>query len=285
MKEELHIIQEGEQLGLKQETDTFTLIPTCEESCHKEDQILDSCPGGTHSLAEEQLMGSMSGKSFAVAEPNSENQLLFHSSPVDESQDHKGEKYGDSGTSKNAEPSAMQRQNKTNSDGNNADNSTMSEINCNTLKIEKSFKCDTCGIALKYMSALKRHKRTHTGEKPYFCNTCGNCFFDLSALNRHIVSIHKGVKPYACNTCGKRFSRKSHVERHKITHRREKPYPCNICEKRFCNISDQKKHIMRVHTCEKPFSCHTCEKRFSLLTDLKRHLKIHPGEKAGTSKT
>ncbi|XP_040921053.1 putative uncharacterized protein DDB_G0271606 isoform X2 [Toxotes jaculatrix] len=84
--------QEGEQLVLKQETDAFMLTPDYEGSDHTE------------------------------PEPGRDQQLLSHSSPVDESQDQTGSKHVDSGLTRNAETKTQKRQHNNRSHSNSVSN-------------------------------------------------------------------------------------------------------------------------------------------------------------------
>eukprot|EP00064_Thunnus_orientalis_P005641 superscaffoldBa00000562_g5655 len=110
-QEELYTSLEGEQLVLKQETETFMLTP-CEESDNSEDQTLDLSPDETQSAAEKEHVVIMSLKSLVVPDPNSDDQFLSHNSPIAESQDHKGGKQGDSGSTGNAEIKPQKRHQK-----------------------------------------------------------------------------------------------------------------------------------------------------------------------------
>uniref|UniRef100_A0A8D0CXA9 Zinc finger protein 449-like n=1 Tax=Sander lucioperca TaxID=283035 RepID=A0A8D0CXA9_SANLU len=67
-----------------------------------------------------------------VSEANSDHQLLSHNSHEAESQDQKGGKHGDSGSTRNAEPEPKKRQRKRRSHRNNVDNTKLSEIHPNT---------------------------------------------------------------------------------------------------------------------------------------------------------
>ncbi|XP_039978871.1 zinc finger protein 35-like isoform X2 [Xiphias gladius] len=252
-QEELCTSQEGEQLVLKQETDAFMLTPTGEESGHRE------------------------------PEPNGDRQLLSHNSPVAESQDQKGSKHVDPGSTTNAEPQQKKRRHNNKGHGNNVFNSPKTKSHCNTQTGPKSLKCDTCGKTFKYKSQLNVHLRTHTGEKPYVCNTCGKRFSQTSTLNDHL-RIHTGEKPYSCETCGKGFRTSTGLLLHMRTHTGERPYVCNTCGKGFRCSSDLLVH-MRTHTGEKPYSCKICGRAFRRNSVLKLHMSIHTEEKPYLCKT
>ncbi|XP_067456482.1 zinc finger protein OZF-like [Thunnus thynnus] len=265
---------EGEWLVLKQETETFMLTPTCDES---EDQTLDLSPDEAQSEAEEEHVVSMSVKSSVVPEPNNDDQLFSHNSHVADSQDHKRGKHGDSGSTRKAEPKLKKRPYRRKNHINNEDNSTKLKIHSNTDTGKKSLKCGTCGKSFKWNSTLHRHLRVHTGDRPYPCNTCEKRFSQPGTLKAHL-RIHTGEKPYICNTCEKRFSQVGQLKAHMTVHTGEKPYSCNTCGKRFSQLGSLNLH-MRTHTGEKPYSCNTCEKRFSQVGQLKAHMTVHTGEK------
>ncbi|XP_044233261.1 zinc finger protein 271-like isoform X2 [Thunnus albacares] len=276
-QEEPYTSLDGEQLVLKQETGTFMLTATCEESDNGEDQILDLSPVETQSAAEKEHVVSMSVKSSVVPDPNSVDQLLSHISHLAESQDHIGGKQGDSGSTRNAETKAQKRHDRSKNHTSNEDSSTTLKIHSNTYIGKRCFKCHTCGKSFKCKYNLQTHLRFHTGERPYPCNTCEKRFSQPSDLKLH-MRVHTGEKPYPCNTCGKGFCRMADLKTHMRIHTGEKPYPCNICWKRFSDRTTVKRHI-RTHTGEKPYPCNTCGKRFGRMAYLKNHIRVHTGEK------
>ncbi|XP_074480728.1 uncharacterized protein LOC141761292 [Sebastes fasciatus] len=246
IKEEQEVLctsQEGEQLVLKQETDSFMLTPTHEEADHSE------------------------------AVPNSDHQLFSHISREAESQDQRGGEHGDSGSTRDAEPKSQKKHRKSRSHSNNVKNSNLLEIHHTTNTGKQSFSCDTCGKDFKYNFKLKIHMRTHTGEKPYVCKTCGKRFSHITSLKTH-MGTHTGEKPFTCKTCGKDFKQSRDLTSHMRVHTGEKPYSCKTCEKIFTQASSLKSH-MRVHTGEKPYSCKTCGKDFGHNSSLMVHMRTH----------
>ncbi|XP_039466293.1 zinc finger protein 2 homolog isoform X1 [Oreochromis aureus] len=238
-QEELCSSQEGEQLGLKQETDTFKVTSAYEESSHSE------------------------------PEPNSE-QLFSHTSPEAESRDYEVNGHVDSRSTRNEELKKRHHSQR-------VDNAPVSVSQSRTDTKNKSVQCDVCGKTLPDKYKLIAHLRVHTGEKPYSCSTCGKRFSDSSASKKH-MRIHTGEKPYCCSTCGKRFSDSSAFKTHRRVHTGEKPYSCSTCGKKFATSSAMKTH-MRIHTGEKPYCCSMCGKKIGTLSSFKTHMRVHTGEK------
>ncbi|XP_023139581.2 zinc finger protein 37 homolog [Amphiprion ocellaris] len=183
-QEELCTSQDGEQLGLKQETDTFMLTLTHVEGNYSENQTLCLNPKDSQMAAEEK----------SVPETNSDYQLLSYKSHLAESQDHRGGKRGGSVSTENAETKPRKRHHKSN----DVRNHTMLQNFCNSPTGKKSFKCETCGKAFPFKSRLTVHLRIHTGEKSYSCNFCGKKFNARNALKVH-EKFHTGGLPRSHN--------------------------------------------------------------------------------------
>ncbi|XP_054467625.1 zinc finger protein 287-like [Anoplopoma fimbria] len=214
--------QEGEQLELKQETETFMLTPSYEESDHSEDQTLSFNPDDFLNAAEKESPVNII-KQSVVSEPTCYSQILYQNYHVAH---QKGGKHGDK-----------------------------SRNNCNTQTGKNSLECDTCGKAFKCMSKLQRHLGVHTGEKPYCCSICGKRFRQASVLHTHI-RVHTGEKPYTCKTCGKGFRWTNCLTLHMRTHSGEKPYTCKTCGRDFRSSSNLKDHL-KTHKGEHLFQCST----------------------------
>ncbi|XP_058469194.1 zinc finger protein 853-like isoform X4 [Solea solea] len=110
---------------------------------------------------------------------------------------------------------------------------------------DRPFSCETCGMCFQHSENLTRHKIIHSGEKPHVCHICEKGFARKINLKIH-TRTHTGEKPYSCETCGKGFRQCSDLTKHKRIHTGEKPHSCNICEKSFVLKKNLKNHI-RTH--------------------------------------
>ncbi|XP_058505062.1 zinc finger protein 391-like isoform X2 [Solea solea] len=222
----------------EQEADTLLLTPVKEESDHME------------------------------PEPDSDHQLLSHSSPVAQSQDQTGSHHVDSLSNSHAESRPCITK---------VENCDTSKIESETYTGKKSFKCDTCGKRFVYKSRLIIHMKVHAGEKPFSCTTCGSRFISRKDLIVH-ERIHSGERPYSCKTCGRSFALKQSLAGHERIHSGEKPYSCKTCGKDFALSQNLAVHE-RIHSGERPYSCKICGKRFIQSQSLTVHERIHSGEK------
>ncbi|XP_063317014.2 zinc finger protein 260-like [Pelmatolapia mariae] len=87
-----------------------------------------------------------------------------------------------------------------------------------------------------------------------------------------------GRKSLQCEICGKSFKKKCQIKEHYKIHTGEKPFTCKTCEKSFAQKSTLLRH-MTVHTGERLFACHLCGKTFRQRGNLMIHLRIHTGER------
>ncbi|XP_056108483.1 histone-lysine N-methyltransferase PRDM9-like isoform X1 [Rhinichthys klamathensis goyatoka] len=106
---------------------------------------------------------------------------------------------------------------------------------------KKKFNCVFCGRSFEYLSHMKKHMRTHSGEKPYVCTVCGRRFAQKIYLTTH-ERTHSGERPFTCVECGKSFSQKSSLNVHLRSHTGEKPFSCLECGKRYAYKSALKSH-------------------------------------------
>nr|XP_020514539.1 zinc finger protein 846-like isoform X1 [Labrus bergylta] len=232
--------QEGEQLVLKQETDTSMMTLTHEETDHSEEQLLNK------------------------------HQLLSHNSQDAENQDPKGSELRDSESTSKSKSQFLCK-----TCGKDFYSSHSLKFHMRKHTGERPFLCSTCGKSFCQLSVLKKHFQVHTGEKTLSCKTCGKSFRDNHDLTVH-MRTHTGEKPYTCNTCGRRFSQISHLNSHILIHTNEKPFTCRTCGRSFRRSSEMRNH-MRTHTGERPYPCSTCGKRFYRRPELNRHLQTHTG--------
>ncbi|XP_035859526.1 zinc finger protein 37 homolog isoform X11 [Sander lucioperca] len=117
----------------------------------------------------------------------------------------------------------------------------------------------------------------NTGNTSVSSSECAGSVGHKKHLQKH-SGVQTGVKPFCCSVCGKRYLLKKTLTTHMKLHSEEKCFTCSVCKASFCQPGNLVKH-MRIHTGEKPFSCSVCGKRFTQKQHLKPHLAIHTGEK------
>ncbi|XP_023942998.2 zinc finger protein 569 [Bicyclus anynana] len=179
----------------------------------------------------------------------------------------------------------------------------------------KPFTCMYCKCTFRYMTALWRHIRIHTGEEPYSCNKCKYTCSTLSSLKMH-EQTHTGEKAYECAHCAyiTRHRRnivlhtKKHEEAlpctkqntltfHSLTNTGEKKHLCKNCDCATEDVSDLVDHMQKhakkpstraklknqknvtshklTHTEEKPHLCTHCDYVTEDLNDLVVHMQEH----------
>ncbi|XP_056275232.1 zinc finger protein 235-like [Pseudoliparis swirei] len=318
-QEELCTSQEGDHLELKQETETFMVTPTHEETDHSEDMTLIFNPDDAVNLPV---------ISYVVSAPKSDHELLSHNTHEAESQDHKRGRNGDSGSTKYATPKGKKKLFQRKGPTKRQSNPTMSMIDSNTPTDKMFFQCDTCEKTFQFKSQMQRHLLMHTGEKPFSCHTCGKRFNRASSLTDH-KRIHTELRQqHVCKEmmeeeealCDQQLS----IEERSPSLDQEDPEPPQIkeeqeelctsqeeeqlelkqetetfmltpnCEEILCQRnrptkSQSNPSISKIdsntHTDKKKVKCVMCGKAFQYQSFLQRHLLIHTGEKLFTCDT
>ncbi|XP_041849367.1 zinc finger protein 699-like isoform X5 [Melanotaenia boesemani] len=257
---------EGDQLVLKQETETFIATPNNEDGDHMEPEPNSNQLFFNNSLLAERHVQEANRDVFSASVINTEQEMdstnRSHTNNKGNSSSlgNYGKNYKDKKIcGKALKEKSPVRKHDSGSTG------------------EKPFSCNECGKCFRDRKSVNVHMRIHTGEKPYSCKMCEKSFSDSSGLISH-MRTHTGEKPYACNVCGKCYRQRTKLTVHMRTHTGEKPYSCNVCGKDFKESGKLTVH-MKIHTGDRPYSCEICGKFFRLSGALTVHMRTHTGEK------
>ncbi|XP_076732786.1 uncharacterized protein LOC101465537 isoform X1 [Maylandia zebra] len=312
-QEELCSSQEGEQLGLKEETDTF-MVTAAEEGEHSEpggdeEQLLCHSSAGAESqdqrgnkdgaselphhqnvkevLQEQQFCNPERNPSLGQEEP--QGQLLledgtntFMLTATCEESDHSDSETDSEQLLSDDSPETESRDQETSKqEGLGLTEDAGSKPNKGrqgkeTYQLSLPISVSQCNETFS-ISRGKKHHMIQNNVKLYVCKICRKIFVRRYHLSMH-MRIHTGEKPYCCETCGKRFSIKRSLARHITAHTGEKPYCCETCGKSFSAKNSLSYHIT-THSGEKPYSCEICRKCFGQSSALYLHKKTHTGEK------
>ncbi|XP_076441996.1 uncharacterized protein LOC143281005 isoform X2 [Babylonia areolata] len=80
------------------------------------------------------------------------------------------------------------------------------------------------------------------------CPICGKQFNNVSALAKHRLT-HSDERKYLCTVCNKGFKRQDHLNGHQMTHLDKKPFGCPLenCDKGYCDARSLRRHLEAHH--------------------------------------
>ncbi|XP_041645331.1 zinc finger protein 664-like isoform X2 [Cheilinus undulatus] len=177
-QEEHFIHDEGEELELKQETESFNIIVISSESEQKPDFLAHN----SHVIENEDPECSNHGDSLSKRVSELANRLSKNENvcnPVTGKESLKCDSCGE--TFK--------------------DDSELEFHPCGHTG-QTIHTCKSCGKIFKYLYLLKLHTRIHTDEKPYSCETCGKGFKFGHLLKRHMKTHTDIPQQHICKEEG-----------------------------------------------------------------------------------
>ena len=151
------------------------------------------------------------------------------------------------------------------------------------------FFCHVCDFLANDLSAMKKHKESHTklqnnrsdtmtDKNIHKCNSCSKTYAYKQKLREHIKQIHEGICPEKkaiCNLCGKKYLFGSRLKVHIESAHKGIRHFCDQCGKLFITQKSLMAHIFVVHEENSiRFKCDECSRQFAkIYTHCKDHIK------------
>jgi len=156
--------------------------------------------------------------------------------------------------------------------------------------------CPFCGRKFPWISSMKRHILTHTGQKPYKCPECPLWFTTKSNCDRHLLrkhgnnNIHHIVERHQQQQQQTSLNLSKRYNVNEVTNGNEGDASSNDEDDTLNNSSMLQKQMMpkpsspssgsnpgHGHCDELPFKCYLCDDGRSTKDDALHHLKVsHP---------
>ena len=206
--------EDGEQLTVKQESDTSLVTPILKEDKQSEDPILDLSPDPSAEKSE----ANTTGETSVSPEPDCDLQLPSNSPHVAESKDQEHYNAEDLGSTPDEEPKPTVKQNKSKRRPGSESNRADSAVDWNTDTGATSAPCHTGEKQVKAASHLTAHAPVHANDKPDAHSGCGKGTRKRRSLSAR-TKYHTGPGPFKCETCGKEFKLSAYEETYKNSHR------------------------------------------------------------------
>jgi KRAB domain-containing zinc finger protein len=137
---------------------------------------------------------------------------------------------------------------------------------------EQPYEYSTCQRCFTWMSSLRYHEWTHTGEQPLMLNM-SETFYTAWAFTNSCENSHKGN----CTWMLKFFTEFVKLPRHELTNIGERPYEHSICQRRIRLVIYM--IICLTLTEERPYKCSRCQSCFTQIVDLWTNEWTHTRER------
>jgi hypothetical protein len=115
------------------------------------------------------------------------------------------------------------------------DSPDLDNINCNSHRIVKMPKCETCPKTFDTQEACKQHMAEKSHRKPTKkCDQCNRLFKDRNAAEAHMTQVKHWNPKIPCETCPIKFYTQEAAKQHMAAKNHYKNHS-KPCDQRFSN--------------------------------------------------